>query len=102
MTKAATTRLSESTDTALTGLVSDCWIAHNQPERPLTFGAWVCDCFVCDIAVHAAMVNTPELRLVVKRAMGRNAITPDEYLNGGAQHSLEGPDDYVREVFVAS
>lgn len=77
------------------------WIAHDAPERPLAYGAWICDCVPCAIALQATVATNPGLRFVVKRGMGRDLVSGRDLLERGAD-SYCGPDDYVREVFVAA
>ena len=78
------------------------WIAHDEPERRLQFGAWLCACEACRYALEAAVGQRPGLELVVKRAMGRTVLGLDEFLTAGVDSTLAGPDDHVREVFVAA
>ena len=33
-------------------LEARCWVAHEEPERPLAFGAWLCACEACRIALQ--------------------------------------------------
>jgi hypothetical protein len=80
---------------------STMWIAHDDPERPLTFGAWLCDCAACAIALEASARRDPALRVVIKRSCGRDIVTPADLLTRGADAWCADAGDYVREVFVA-
>ena len=79
------------------------WVAHDYPELPLAYGAWVCDCAKCRIAVTASQARSPGLRLVIKGGMSRTAVTAAQFLRADKAEAFltGGPDDYVREVFVA-
>lgn len=81
----------------------DLWIAHDHPERPLTYGAWLCDCAPCTMAAQAAASEQPGLTVVLKTAMARPVIGIAAYVDavtsGGLDALLED-GDYVREVFV--
>ncbi len=73
------------------------WIAHDHPERPLAYGAWLCGCRFCDLALHAAVLADPSLRVVVKTRTGRLGLAARVWLSGAMHPSLS--DGY--EVFVA-
>lgn len=74
-------------------------------EEPISFGVWLCSCEGCAYALAKTIRATgSDVRLVVKRSMGRNIISGRDYLSdyvGTVKGSLEGPDDYICEVFVA-
>ena len=81
---------------------SSPWVAHDEPERPLDYGCWVCDCRACAIALEAAARRSPALELVVKLERApRVRISVVDYLACGGADAIAGADDYVREVFVA-
>ena len=73
--------------------------------EPVRFGHWLCTCEGCAFALARTIRMTGEdIGLVIKRAAGRNIVSGRDYLadyQGTVNGSLEGPDDYVREVFVA-
>jgi hypothetical protein len=79
-------------------------LLHETPERPPTWGQWVCSCDGCLIAVRASIeLGTT---YVVKSEMGRtvmSAATLALHMSNGTldarcQHDGLG---LVREVFVA-
>lgn len=74
------------------------WTAHDHPERPLVFGAWVCDCTVCASVLNLAPSG---LEMVVKSEMGRKVVTVWDLIESPIADLLDDPSDYVREVFVA-
>lgn len=82
------------------------WIAHDHPERPLAFGAWLCDCRPCWVAVQAAAVIQPELEVVVKSDLSRRRLPIRRLAAVGqrptAEALLTDPADRVREVYVAA
>ena len=85
-----------------TETVSDFWIAHDEPERPLNQYAFLCDCDRCALAVAASGLRDSTLRLIVRFGCTRVLLDPTEYLEHRAD--LPGgfaPGDYVRDVSVA-
>lgn len=52
----------------------EMWVAHEHPERPLTWGAWVCDCAGCADVLRTALNAQPDLQLVLKSSMDRRLI----------------------------
>lgn len=83
----------------------DVWIAHEQPERPLTAGAWVCACKPCSYAIVATVATNPNLRFVVKGERGRKSLSASKVLGLVAGETLDAwaSDNglgYVREVYV--
>ena len=84
----------------------DLWVAHDHPERPLEYGAWLCCCQECAAALHALASSRPGAPIVLKSAMERQvlpAITvASARVDGNFEDLLLEPDDYLREVFVGS
>ena len=84
-----------------------CWVAHEEPERPLAYGAWLCDCEACRIALQVAAVHGPRLPIVLKTDSDRIVVTA-EYASevwaamGGLSPLCYVQRDYLREVFVGS
>lgn len=82
-----------------------CWVAHDQPERPLAYGAWLCDCDRCALALSVAAVHEPRLPIVLKTGADRVVVTA-EYADevwsamGGLEPLCYVRRDYIREVFV--
>ena len=86
--------------------LSDMWVAHQQPERPLVFGAWLCDCRACAVALRAEVAQRPRRPIIIKTGFDRLTVTAELVLAaidaGGVEHLMYVPNDYVREVFVAA
>ena len=85
---------------------ADLWLAHEQPQRELAFGAWLCDCDPCFEVLRTSLVARPDLRLVLKSAMDRRVVRADTALavhdsRGELESMLVQPGDWLREVFVA-
>ena len=85
---------------------TDLWLAHEQPHRELTFGAWLCDCDLCFEVLRRSLIARPDLRLVLKSAMDRAVFRADTVLeirdSGEPLESLLiEAGDWLREVFVA-
>ena len=82
----------------------DLWIAHDHPERPLAYGAWLCCCEPCALALRVAAENRPGLPIVLKTAMDRfvvpATVAVDARWQGSFERLLRVPDDWIREVFV--
>ena len=74
------------------------WIAHDHPERPLTYGAWLCPCGPCRMALTAATRANPTLALVAKTGQGRALITAAAWLDGADRHPASTRPG---ELFVA-
>ena len=88
-------------------LETHCWVAHEEPERPLAYGAWLCDCKACRIALEVAAVHEPRLPIVLKTGSDRIVVTADYASEvwsafGGLEPLCYVQRDYIREVFVAS
>jgi len=89
--------------------MNDIWIAHDEPERPLAFGAWFCSCDSCTMAAKASVERGDNLSVVLKRNMGRDVISLDKYvelmgnvnINYPFQDYMESSEDTVREIFIA-
>lgn len=83
---------------------SDLWVAHEQPERPLAYGAWLCCCQPCALALRAAAERRPGLPIVLKTGMDRfvvpATVAVDARWQGSFERLLRVPDDWLREVFV--
>lgn len=83
----------------------DLWVAHDQPERPLASGAWLCDCGSCAVALRMAALHDPRLPLVLKTGSDRVVVTA-EYADqvwstmGSLEPLCYVRRDYIREVFV--
>lgn len=90
-------------------------VAHEHPERPLGYGAWLCCCRACAVALHAAAVREPGLAIAVKFGYrGRLGFPAWQVVQARLAPSFEralvklalpkrpecGPDDYVREIYV--
>ena len=88
-------------------LEARCWVAHEEPERPLALGAWLCDCEACRIALQVAAVHEPRLPIVLKTGSDRIFVTA-EYASevwtamGDLTPLCYVQRDYLREVFVGS
>jgi hypothetical protein len=82
------------------------WIAHDDPERPLDYGAWLCCCQRCAVALHALAVQRPGANVVLKSGMDRQVLPAIEValarVRGNFEDLLLEPDDYLREVFIGS
>lgn len=82
------------------------WVAHELPERPLAFGACLCDCQACALVLRAEVAQWPLRPFIVKTAADPITVTATLLLaaldEGGVEQLLCVPNDYVREVFVAS
>lgn len=83
-----------------------CPVAHDNPEKPLEFGDWLCCCQGCAIALHALAVARPGAPIVIKAAMGRPVLPAIEAALarsvGSFEDLLSDSDDFIREVFVGS
>lgn len=84
----------------------ELWVAHEQPDRQLAFGAWLCDCVECFEVLRWSLRARPGLWLVLKSAMDRRVVPAAEALavhDAGDQLEslLVEPGDWLREVFVA-
>jgi hypothetical protein len=85
---------------------TDLWLAHEQPDRPLAYGAWLCDCELCFQVLAVSEDSQPGIHLVLKTGMDRLVISAAEALAAHIQGRsldcfLRHPDDWLREVFVA-
>jgi hypothetical protein len=80
------------------------WLAHDHPERPLAYGAWLCCCLPCAFALAAAATADPTLTIVIKSCMGRTVLKARDVAFGRSTGTFDDllPDDndQVREVFV--
>jgi hypothetical protein len=84
----------------------DMWVAHDWPDRPLAYGAWLCDCATCYRSLAVAAAANPRMPIVLKTSADRIVVSASrarrEWQERGA---LEGllllSYDYIREVFVA-
>lgn len=91
------------------------WLAHDQPEGPLAYGAWLCCCQACAVALHAAAVREPGLVIAVKFGYrGRLGFPAWQVVQARLAPSFDralvelalpvhpecGPHDYVREIYV--
>lgn len=86
--------------------VDDIWVAHEHPDRTLTYGAWICDCATCIAVVARQAHEYPGIRFVLKARCSRWVVTIAEVNEafewfGDLEPLLADPDDYLREVFVA-
>lgn len=83
----------------------ELWVAHEQPERPLAYGVWLCDCEACALALKATAVREPRLPIVLKTGSDRVVVTA-EYADqvwstmGSLEPLCYVRRDYIREVFV--
>ena len=88
-------------------LETRCWVAHEEPERPLAYGAWLCDCEACRMALQVAAVHEPRLPIVLKTGSDRIVVTA-EYASevwtamGDLTPLCYVQRDYLREVFIGS
>lgn len=85
---------------------NDLWLAHEQPQRQLAFGAWLCDCDPCFEVLRSSLVARPDLRLVLKSAMDRRIVSAKVALavhdsGDDLESLLIEPWDWLREIFVA-
>lgn len=85
-----------------------------QVEAPLSYGAYLCSGPGCRLAVEAAFRQYPNLQLVIKFGGPRRIISPADYIaiydacgepaerveQLCARFSVNGSDDYIREIFV--
>src|SRR5947209_2053342 len=82
----------------------DMWVAHDWPERPLGYGAWLCCCRGCAMALAAQAERRPGMPIVIKSARDRFVVPAATVVGarwGGAfERLLRLPDDWIREVFV--
>jgi hypothetical protein len=81
------------------------WVAHEQPERPLAWGAWLCDCDGCRLALVAASLHEPRLPIVLKTGGDRVVVTAEYAAEvwqamGGLEALCYVQRDHIREVFV--
>ena len=85
----------------------DSWVAHEQPERPLGPGVWLCDCKTCLLALQASARRNPRYTLIIRTNFDRIAVTSD-YLaevwqrDGSIEGLLYWPDDWIRDVGSAT
>jgi hypothetical protein len=84
----------------------DMWVAHDRPERPLAYGAWLCDCAGCLRSLEAAAAADPRLPIVLKTSADRIVVSASRALREWHERgALEGllllSYDYIREVYVA-
>lgn len=83
------------------------WAAHDQPERPLEVGAWLCRCDVCLRALRATAARKPRFPMLVRTSFDRIVITA-EYLAEIWQRDpwLDGvlyqPGDFIRDMGAAT
>jgi hypothetical protein len=85
--------------------LDDMWVAHDRPERPLAYGAWLCDCATCLRSLAAAAAVNPRLPIVLKTSADRIVVSASRALREWQERgALEGllllSYDYIREVFV--
>jgi hypothetical protein len=83
----------------------DMWVAHDQPERPLAYGAWLCDCPTCRHSLEVAATADPGVVIVLKTSADRIVVSVARALREWRESgALEGllllSYDYIREVFV--
>jgi hypothetical protein len=84
----------------------DMWVAHDRPDRPLAYGAWLCDCSGCLRALETAATANPHLPIVLKTSADRIIVSASRAVREWHERgALEGllllSYDYIREVFVA-
>src|SRR5437868_6237821 len=85
----------------------DFWVAHEQPERPIGPGVWLCECRACLLALEASARRNPRYTLMIRTNFDRIAVTSD-YLaevwrrDGSIERLLYWPDDWVRDVGSAT
>lgn len=81
-------------------------LAHDiLTTRPLAYGDWLCGCEGCAYALRHTVDTTGDVALVFKRADGRNIVSAHDYLTRPfdlIRESLDGPHDYLREVFIGA
>lgn len=83
------------------------------PEKPLSYGAYICSKPGCRISVEATLRSYPNLRLCIKFGGPRKVISAQDFLvatdpsftEEEQYHNLldfgvNGRDDYIREIFV--
>jgi hypothetical protein len=85
--------------------LEDMWIAHEHPDRPLAYGAWLCDCSGCLRSLEAAAGANPRLPIVLKTSADRIVVSASRALqewrvSGALEGLLLLSYDYIREVFV--
>lgn len=84
------------------------------PEKPLSYGAYICSKPGCRISVQATAMQYPDLKLCIKFGGPRKVLTAAEFLAATdpvefneeerignlLDYSVNGRDDYIREIFV--
>jgi hypothetical protein len=82
----------------------EIWVAHDHPEAPLAFGAWLCCCVPCARSLEAAARRDPLLPVVLKSGYDRPVLPAWEAVRlrfgGGFEAALTIEGDYLREVFI--
>lgn len=87
--------------------VPELWYPHDLPERPLEWGAELCECATCARALDAAAQRDPELPIGVKFGLAPRLVVDVGILvaDGSSEADLVRrfgePGDWVREVWVA-
>jgi hypothetical protein len=85
--------------------LDDMWVAHERPDQPLAYGAWLCDCGACLRSLEVAAAAHPRLPIVLKTSADRIVVSASRALREWQERgALEGllllSYDYIREVFV--
>jgi hypothetical protein len=85
--------------------LEEMWVAHERPDRPLAYGAWLCDCGACYRSLEAAVAASPRLPIVLKTSADRIVVSASRAQREWQERgTLEGllllSYDYIREVFV--
>jgi hypothetical protein len=85
----------------------ETWVAHDDPARRLTSGAWLCDCRVCRHALEGVAARNPGLPIVITTSVDRIVVTAARAVEAWhAYGALEGllllPYDYICGVFVGA
>lgn len=83
------------------------WTAHDDPDRPLEYGAVFCDCDVCTNVLETAAMCDPELPIGVKFGLAQRLVIEvgvlmaDGVSGDDLVRRFGEANDWVREVWVA-
>ena len=84
----------------------DCWVAHDDPNRPFAFGMWLCDCAGCHRALRDQVARHQRTAMVLKTSRDHLVVTAARLLDaseqGGIDQLCRDPNDHVREIFVGA
>ncbi|HLG00543.1 MAG TPA: hypothetical protein VI916_08735 [Acidimicrobiia bacterium] len=83
------------------------WSAHDDPVRPLEYGAVFCDCLACIVVLMKAAVAQPDLPIGIKFRNAKRLVIDVGALAATGFSSEEiaacygEGDDWIREMWVA-